>query len=172
MKPALVGIRAVRFKSRLTRGDLMLRRYSLKDVGSLHRLFAHYNDSTVQFRGPRFFFWIWLHRTFQWIYTIRLPTGRATRIIGFIGLYGMESTRRVNLSIALFDPGDRAHGYGRRALELLLDDFKNRSIAMEVRVEVTADNAASLAFFEKLGFERIHDGPRGHVLRLAPNQKG
>jgi RimJ/RimL family protein N-acetyltransferase len=162
----LPGIRVVRFKTRLSdSGGLVLRRFRLRDGRHLHGLFAAapFHEAVgadAPASGSLLHFWRWLHRTFQWFYTINGPRGDAESIIGFIGLYGMQGKGTLKLAIAFFSPRDRRRGYGRRALELLLDDFRRRAVVQDVRVDVNRRNEASLAFFRRLGFQPIESADR------------
>jgi RimJ/RimL family protein N-acetyltransferase len=155
----LPGIRVIRFKTRLNdRDGLVLRRLRLRDSRRLQGLFAAAPfHKTVGGKAPTsgclLHFWRWLHHSFQWFYTINGPPGGAERIIGFIGLYEIQGKRAVKLAIAFFKPEDRRRGYGRRALELLLDDFRRRAVVRFVSVDVASRNEASLAFFRRLGFQ-------------------
>ena len=164
MRLPVAAVHAIRFKGCLCHGDLTLRRFRLEDIRALQRLFARHAVGAGAPGGSPIRFWIWLHRTFQWFYTIRLSTRDAAPIIGFIGLYGMAHLRWITLSIALFDPRDRARGYGRTALELLFADWRRREVVRQVRVEVSVENRASLAFFNRLGFERLATGEHVHLL--------
>jgi ribosomal protein S18 acetylase RimI-like enzyme len=163
---------AIHFKGKLSETDgFTLHRYRLRDAGCLRRRF-----------GPRVLhppagggeappasslgFWFWLHRTFRWVYTISLPDGVGRRIIGFIGLYGIEPARDITLAVTIFDPRDRRRGYGRRALRLLLADFRDRSVVPAVSVEVSPDNDISLAFFHTLGFRQVARSAARYRLRL------
>jgi RimJ/RimL family protein N-acetyltransferase len=164
MKRDLPSIRVIRFKTRLSdRGGLVLRRFRLRDSRRLQAQFAAASfHETVGAKAPTsaclLRFWRWLHRTFQWFYTINGPPGGAEGIIGFIGLYGIQGNRAVKLAIAFFNPGDRRRGYGRRALELLLDDFRRRAVVQAVHVDVSAGNAVSIDFFRGLDFQPVDAG--------------
>lgn len=177
MKRELPGIRVIRFKTRLSDdGGLLLRRFRLRDSRRLRTLFAAAPfHETVGAKAPTsgslLHFWRWLHRTFQWLYTINAPPGDAGNIIGFIGLYGIRGRRTVKLTIALFEPRHRRRGYGRRALALLLDDFRRRSVVRSVGVDVSARNAASLALFRRQNFRPVDagEGIRELMLHLSDN---
>jgi L-amino acid N-acyltransferase YncA len=93
----------------------------------------------------------WLLLTFQVIYLIE----REKTVTGFVGLYNVKPGKSLNLSIALFDPGDQGKGYGTHALGLLLPYLQKKSLAEEVIAEVESTNARSLSFFAKAGFEII-----------------
>jgi GNAT superfamily N-acetyltransferase len=87
----------------------------------------------------------------------RIKAAGTDRMIGFLGLYNLETGQRVYLSAVLFDPEDRRQGYGRQALTLLFNFLTESGVAREARAQVFRSNAASLAFLQAVGFEVLAD---------------
>jgi RimJ/RimL family protein N-acetyltransferase len=87
------------------------------------------------------------------------------RIIGFAGLYHMEIRKSLWLSLALFDAKDRGHGYGRRAVELLLKFFQKDDVVRTVYAEVMKNNLLSLCFCKRPGFELFGARRESFLLR-------
>lgn len=177
------GIRIVRFKLRLTCGDLTLRRYRFRDTSRFYRLFrrefpqaGHSGTARQRPLHDKLLFCLWLHRTFQWVYIITRQTHRNEQILGFIGVYDLVSGRRAKLSIMIFDPLNRGLGYGTQALRTLLADFRRRAVLKSIRVRISRRNSRSLALFHKLGFALVDVNgpsnfkPHSAAVRRLPNK--
>ena len=166
------GIRVIRFRSRLAdSGGIVLRRFRLRDTRRLQHLFSTGTsfDSLEDSGGPPaslLGFWRWLHRTFQWFYTITGRDDGTERILGFIGLYDLQARCRVRLAMAVFRPRDRRRGVGRRALALLFADFCSRTVVQATYVDILRHNEASLAFFRRMGFQPKDAGENIQTLFL------
>lgn len=67
---------------------------------------------------------------------------------------------------------DKAHqekGYGKKALQLILNKIKTRPNCQEIRTSFVHANALAEYFFGKMGFQRITDGLDGEiVMRWRP----
>ena len=171
------AVRTVRFKSRLTDGTLTLERYRQRDLLRLHQCFgsevflsANRRPQPPPSHVPAF--WLWLHRAFQWFYTLAAGSGDGRRVVGFIAFYDLVDSHGVTLAMAIFDPADRRRGYGRRALSLLLDDLERRCVVDAVRVSVALENRAAEAFFRRLGFvPRTVDSDRQELCRRFRNSR-
>jgi len=150
----------------MARGDLMLRLYRFRDLPALRRLlkpeiFPAASGSQVKAFGSSASLWWWMRRTFQVFYVIEIDKREGRRMIGFAGVYNMEPRNSLWVSLVIFDQKDRRHGYGRRALELLLSSFQKNHVAKTVCGEVLASNTGSLRFLKKLGFHIFsQDGNR------------
>ena len=154
----LTGIRTGRLRTRMKESGVALRPYHLRDLNILRSLCNRELFLTSGGMQPRIFsslfsFWKWLHITFQVFYVIEVQENDAHRIIGFLAVYNMQLGRELWLSLALFDPKDRGHGYGRRALELLLNALQEERIVKTVCGEVLKNNAQSLRLLQQLGFQ-------------------
>jgi RimJ/RimL family protein N-acetyltransferase len=135
----------------------MLRLYRFRDLPTLRCLlqpevFSAASGSRVKAFGSSASLWRWVRRTFQVFYVIEVVKRPGRRMIGFAGIYNMEPGSSLWVSLVIFDPKDRRHGYGRRALELLLSCFQKDHVAKTVCGEVLATNTGSLRFLKKLGF--------------------
>jgi RimJ/RimL family protein N-acetyltransferase len=106
---------------------------------------------------------------FRVIYLIEIEENGGRRVIGFLGLYGMELGRNLSLSLTVFNPGDRRRGYGEEALTLLLNLLQKNKAAEAVYAEILKTNVPSLRLCRKLGFKvkRLHQD----TLLLEKNEK-
>ncbi len=93
--------------------------------------------------------WWWLKKTYVFLSCIEVDSS----CIGFIGLYDLKPDRSAGMTLVIFDRKNRRIGYGTRVFTLLarnLDRFR-----LKIQVKIKADNAASISFWEKLGFEEM-----------------
>lgn len=154
----LFWIKTARFQRTMTSTEISIRLYSLKDLYTLYSLFNQGNlinsDKTVNGVFSSFlYFCRWIFNTFHIFYVIEVMENDVSRIIGFVGLYNIVIGQTVFLSVAIFKPDDQRQGYGKGAIELLLNNFHKNSIVKSIYVEVLTSNEPSLCFFKGLGFE-------------------
>jgi RimJ/RimL family protein N-acetyltransferase len=152
------GIRVAYFKRSLETSGLSLRRCRLKDLPRLQSLFtptALFETTGMEAKpfGSVFTFWRWATTIFQVIYLIEAKEAEGQRAVGFTGLYNVEIGRSLWLSICLFRSSDRGHGYGKQAVELLLDYLEKEGLVQSIYVEVLRQNVPSQCFFDRLGFK-------------------
>ncbi len=154
----MFGIKIMRLKRRMEDFDLILRFCRLRDLPRLRCLFKaeiFLQASAIETRpfNSLLSFRKWMKTNFQVFYVIEVKKDDRRRIIGFIGLYNIRIGQSVFLSLAIFNPGDRGRGYGRQSLEMLMDSFQKNGAVKTVAVEILKNNAPSLCFFRKAGFE-------------------
>ena len=97
--------------------------------------------------------------------------GLADRVVGYAGL--VETGHQADVQTLAVAPDAQGQGLGRRLLDALLDAARRRG-AVEVLLEVRAENVAAQALYAGAGFERIAvrrgyyrpAGTDAHVLRL------
>lgn len=78
-------------------------------------------------------------------------------ILGWIGLDGILWTNRVaGIAIAIGDKANRGKGYGREAMNLLLDFAFNELNLYRLQLGVFAYNTNAIKLYESLGF--VHEG--------------
>ncbi|MGA2515565.1 MAG: GNAT family protein [Thermodesulfobacteriota bacterium] len=152
------GIKGVRFKRRLEKGGLILQLCRLQDLPALHSLITpevFRETASAEFQAFRslFFFLKWVMTTFQVIYLIEIDESGTHRIVGLAGLYDIELSRSLRLSLTVFNPEDRRRGYGEKALKLLLGLLQENGAAEVVYAEVLKNNVPSLRLCIKLGFK-------------------
>jgi RimJ/RimL family protein N-acetyltransferase len=87
------------------------------------------------------------------LFGVRLREG--DQLIGVVELDGILWNQQVSwLSIGIGDAARRGQGYGAQALQLALD-FAFRELNLHrVQLTVFAYNAAAIALYQKLGFQR------------------
>jgi len=64
----------------------------------------------------------------------------------------LDIGRSLQVSVGIFHPQDRRHGYGHQALALLLQALQSNRMVKTVGVTVLKGNVPSLRFCQKLGF--------------------
>jgi RimJ/RimL family protein N-acetyltransferase len=152
----LLGVKIVNFKRSMEAGSLTLRLCRLRDMRLVHSLWRP--DIYTKAKGSEkkthslFSFYRWMKRTFEVIYLIEIRENGERRIVGFVGLYDLELGRKLSLSLVVFHPGDRSHGYGEKALTLLLNLVERNGAARAVYAEILKNNVPSLRLFLKAGF--------------------
>jgi RimJ/RimL family protein N-acetyltransferase len=152
------GIKGVRFKRRLEKGELVLELCRLQDLPASHSLFTpkvFRKTASAEFQAflSLFSFSKWVMTAFQVIYLIEIDESGAGRIVGFAGLYDIELGRSLRLSLTVFNPEDRRRGYGEEALKLLPGPLQENGAAEVVYAEVLKNNIQSLRLCIKLGFK-------------------
>ena len=154
----LFWIKAARFQRNMKSTEISLRLYSLKDLYTLYSLFNLgnlINSDTIRygvFNYPSYFCRLMFNK-FHVFYVIEVMEKDVSRIIGFMGLYNIVIGQTVFLSVAIIKPDDQRQGYGKGAIELLLNNLKKNNIVKSIYVEVLTTNKPSLCFFKGLGFE-------------------
>jgi len=70
----------------------------------------------------------------------------------------------------MLDKTHQEKGYGKKALQLILDKIKTRPNCQEIRTSFVRANALAEYFFGSMGFQRIADGLDGEiVMRWRPS---
>ena len=64
----------------------------------------------------------------------------------------------------MIDKEHQEKGYGKKAVELILDKLKTRPDCAEIRTSFVRQNALAEYFFGSLGFRRIADGLDGEIV--------
>ena len=76
--------------------------------------------------------------------------------IGLIDVFDFNvKNKRAGIGILIKDASDREKGFGKEALQLLVDYCFDVLHLHQVYANISEDNLASLALFENNGFERI-----------------
>jgi hypothetical protein len=104
--------------------------------------------------------WWWLRQTYAVLYCIEADSV----CIGFIGLYNLQTDRSSELTLVIFNGKNRRLGYGTKAFNLLAQNLDRYHIKLNVEIEL--DNAASLSFWKKLGFDEQGDFRKIKVMSL------
>ena len=73
--------------------------------------------------------------------------------VGFLMLYGDSDTPRYYLWRMMIDAAHQRKGYGRRAMELLIDYVKTRPGASEITLAYVPGDGTPQPFYASLGFE-------------------
>ena len=118
----LIGIRTARFGARMEESGVAIRLYRFRDLTALYslckpELFLKTIGVQLNAFGSLASFWRWIRTTFQVFYVIEVEeSNKAYRIIGFVGIYNIELSESLWVSLVIFDPKDRRRGYGQRTL--------------------------------------------------------
>lgn len=107
-------------------------------------------------------------------YLVAFPPDEPTRIDGYAGLRAPLRAQQADIQTIGVAPVSRRQGLGRVFMLRLIDEARDRG-AIEVFLEVRADNPGAQALYESLGFERIAvrpkyyqpDGVDAVIMRLA-----
>lgn len=76
--------------------------------------------------------------------------------IGLIDLFDFNPThRRSGVGILIYDQENRGLGYGKEALQLLIDYGKRHLHLHQLYANIAEDNIASIQLFEGQGFSKI-----------------
>lgn len=80
-------------------------------------------------------------------------TGRA---VGTIDLFDFDPLhRRVGLGMLIYEESDRAKGYGREAVERIIDYCRQTLFIHNLYCDILCSNEGCMRLFEKLGFTLI-----------------
>jgi ribosomal protein S18 acetylase RimI-like enzyme len=101
--------------------------------------------------------WWWLKKTYPIFFCIEV----ASQCVGFIGLYNLKGDSG-EVTLVICHPADRRLGYASRAYHALAASLSRSLLFKTLLVRVAVDNMPSLAFWEKIGFDRLNgaDGIR------------
>ena len=92
----------------------------------------------------------WESKTFQGKYFEMLALTADHAVVGSISLYG-RTERIASVGMEVF-PDERGKGYAAKGMRLIIEHAKRLGYRV-IQNQVGADNAASIALHEKLGFE-------------------
>jgi diamine N-acetyltransferase len=104
------------------------------------------------------------HAWFRGIYADDTP-------VGFVMVYEDPVTPEYTIWRFMIDQRYQGMGFGRRAMELVLQHIASRPNAKEVRLGYHRDDGGPEGFYKKMGFENtdeMWDDEHVMVLRLAP----
>ena len=86
---------------------------------------------------------------------MRLVVEAEGRAVGSVDIFDFEPQHlRCGLGVLIYAHDDRRKGYARAAIEATISYARNTLGLRQVWVQIAQDNAASIALFESLGFER------------------
>jgi len=171
-----LGITIAKLPWSVSNGAVTVRLYRFKDLPALSMLF------TPEVLGKAcggehrpfhsfFSFCTWVFTTFQLFYVIQTGESGSRRIVGFVGLYGLDVSRSLQISVGIFHPEDRRRGYGHQALTLLLQALQNSRMVQTVGVEVSKGNVPSLRFCQNLGFVVCGQNAQSFILERAVGRR-
>lgn len=92
----------------------------------------------------------WESKTFQGKYFEMLALMANDSVVGCISLYG-KTERIASIGVEVF-PDERCKGYAAEGMRLMIENAKRRGFRI-IQDQVRADNTASIALHQKLGFE-------------------
>ncbi len=76
-------------------------------------------------------------------------------LLGFIDLFDFDpKNKRVGVGIIIKDEGERNRGYGKDALEQVIDYCFNVLYVHQIYANISVDNYASIKLFENQGFKQ------------------
>ena len=92
----------------------------------------------------------WESKTFQGRYFEMLALTADHTVVGSVSLYGLTD-KIASVGMEVF-PDERGRGYAAEGMRLIIEKARTRGYRV-IRDQVRADNKASIALHEKLGFE-------------------
>ncbi|MSP13999.1 MAG: N-acetyltransferase [Chloroflexi bacterium] len=96
-------------------------------------------------------------------FTFRLRSIKDDTLIGFVALHSIEWNNQSTLmAIGIGDPTYRGQGYGRDALQLILNYAFNELNLHRVGLDVNANNQVAIRAYESVGFR--HEGAMRQAL--------
>ena len=112
--------------------------------------------------------WWWMKKTFPVLFCIEVES----KCVGFIGMYNIEPGESSEVTLVVFESGERRRGYGSRAYAALASKLRPSSLARVIIARVKADNHPSLSFWKKLGFDELHtkDGIKSMATALGASR--
>lgn len=154
----MFGIKTARFERRIENCGFVVRIYRFKDLPVLYSLFNSEIFLKANGVGHTAFssllsFCKWIIAAFRTVYVIEVEENHRRRVVGFAGLYDVKAGESLWMSLAIFNPDDRRHGYGQRAVKSILNSLQKNCAVKKVCVEILKTNLPSLCFFEKAGFQ-------------------
>jgi diamine N-acetyltransferase len=88
-------------------------------------------------------------------------------LVGFVMVYRVPEKPEFYIWRFMIDARHQGHGYGARALELVLEEARSDG-APEVTLSVAPGEHSALGFYRKFGFEETGEVSHGQlVMRLA-----
>ena len=105
----------------------------------------------------------WGTKTFQGKYFEMLALTAEDAIVGSVSLYG-HTDEMASVGIEVF-PDERGKGYATEGMRLIIETAKRRGYRI-IQDQVRADNGASIALHEKLGFQTD-----GYIYRNAKGRE-
>jgi N6-L-threonylcarbamoyladenine synthase len=93
------------------------------------------------------------HHTFYWVATAQVEDG-AERVVAYAGLSKVAGSEQADVQTIAVEPEFRGHGLGRRLMNRLISEAR-RLGAVEMFLEVRADNPVAQRLYQSLGFEAI-----------------
>lgn len=84
---------------------------------------------------------------------------RGSELVGYAGLRAPKGAREADVQTIAVDPTARGLGLGRKLMELLLSQARERRVG-EVFLEVRADNDVARALYDSLGFAALGVRPK------------
>jgi len=80
---------------------------------------------------------------------------RVDGLLGFIDLFDFDpKNRRAGVGIIIKEKNNRRQGYGKKALEEIIDYCFNILFLHQIYANISIDNKASIKLFESVGFEK------------------
>ncbi|MBR3738916.1 MAG: GNAT family N-acetyltransferase [Clostridia bacterium] len=108
----------------------------------------------------------WESKTFQGKYFEMLALVANVSVVGSISLY--EKTKKAaSIGVEVFSD-ERGKGYAAEGMKLMIELARKRGYRI-ILDQVRADNAASIALHEKLGFETdgyLYENAKGHKVLI------
>lgn len=158
--------------------DIYLRALEPNDLDFLYKL---ENDETVWEMSntvtpySKYVLKQYLENALRDIYEVKqlrmaICTSENNTTIGFIDLFDFEPKhQRVGVGIVIFSEKDRQKGHAAQSLQLLMDYSFTHLEVHQLYANITEDNTASIALFEKQGFRK--QGVKKDWIRAAGTYK-
>ncbi|MCR5374948.1 MAG: GNAT family N-acetyltransferase [Lachnospiraceae bacterium] len=130
----------------MTNTRVCLRQFNIDDAGLLRA--NQMPDATIE--EVKEIIESWKSKTYQGKYFEMFALTVNDTVVGSISLYG-RADKIASIGAEIF-PDERGKGYAAEGLKLVMEKAKGMGYLL-AQDQVRADNAASIALHEKLGFE-------------------
>ncbi|KPK02176.1 MAG: hypothetical protein AMK71_03215 [Nitrospira bacterium SG8_35_4] len=152
----------------MTDGVIQLRPMKISDGPYLRKQLADrevvsYTLLSRPVSGSWFHVWLKMKKIFNFAYIMVVDS----KPVGFAGLYNLIPGQSAEMSLVIFDRGNRRRGYGSRAFDLVVNNLQTHSIVKNIFVEYKSNNMGAQSFWSKCGFQCLTGSRLQYTLKQS-----